>query len=259
MSLDDFFAKKNKKKIKGQKFTCQEDMARKIEEKEKKEEKLKETFKETPIKKIVERNGDVNEDQTDAHMEPIENPDQWNDFEDKVEVDVSDLKITNLNTQDDENAGSDANDDNDSNCGENKKDSVWKVEPQEKPSICDAMDSALEAGQDAKATVAAMTAAKWTASSTSSDAMQPAPLPRGPGAGGNRKKKAAPDLKNEDAFPTLGNKPKRKQQSKKTEEAAPTPTRGVSGKGAAAAGIYVPPSYRSRNRYGGLTDQSSKW
>lgn len=264
MSLDEFFARKDKKKIKGQKFTSTEEMAKRMEDAEKKDEK---SVTYAISKKAVEKNGDINEEKVpDSIPEEIENPEQWKDFEDKAEVDVSDLKITNLNTQDDENAGSDENGDNDSTNGDNKKESVWKVEPKEMPSICDAVDSAMEDGKDVKATVAAMNAAKWTAS-TGKD-MQAAPLPRGPGAGtgGNRRKKAAPDLKNEDAFPTLGNKPKRKQQPKKSEEVS-TPKysapRGPSGRdtGSSSGGYYVPPSCRVKtgNRYGGLTDQSSKF
>jgi len=270
-SLDDFFARKDKKKIKGKKFTSTESMAKRLEDLEKKEEKAATTaLNEKNTKIITEKNGELSEENTNGEIIPevIENPAEWKDFEDKVEVDVSDLKITNLNTQDDENAGSDDNGDNDSTNGDNKKDSVWKVEPKEMPSICDAVDSAMEDGRDVKSTVAAVaavtaSAAKWVPN-TGKD-MTPAPLPRGPGAGsggGNRRKKTAPDLKNEDAFPTLGNKPKRKQLTKKTEEAAsPRSAPARAPQGSTTAGYYVPPSCRVKtgNRYGGLTDQSSKF
>lgn len=268
MSLDDFWAKKGKKKIKGQKFTSTEGMAKRLEDLEKKEEKAASTaLSKKNIDTIIEKNGDVHEDHTNAEIIPevTENPEQWKDFEDKAEVDVSDLKITNLNTEDDENAGSDDNGDNDSTNGDNKKESVWKVEPKEMPSICDAVDSAMEDGRDVKATVAAVTAsaAKWVPNKGND--MVASPLPRGPGGGsggGNRRKKTAPDLKNEDAFPTLGNKPKKKQQTKKTEEtASPRSAPARAPQGNSAGGYYVPPSSRVKtgNRYGGLTDQSSKF
>jgi len=271
MSLDDFFARKDKKKIKGQKFTSTEGMAKRLEDIEKKEEKAASTaINKKNLEKIIERNGDSTHEENinpEVIPEKSENPEQWKDFEDKAEVDVSDLKVINMNIQDDENAGSDDNGDNDSTNGDNKKESVWKVEVKEQPSICDAVDLAMEDGKDVKATVAAVTAtaAKWTANSGKD--MAPAPLPRGPGtgsSGGNRRKKNAPDLRNEDTFPTLGNKPKRKQQTKKTEETGAPQTRSTpvrATQGSTAAGYYVPPSCRVKtgNRYGGLTDQSSKF
>ena len=63
--------------------------------------------------------------------------DEWKDFEEKQQVDVSDLKVGNLNLSDEENDGSDADCDEDGNNADGKKDSVWSVEPKAKPSVCD--------------------------------------------------------------------------------------------------------------------------
>jgi len=259
MSLDDFFKKKQKKKPKGQKWLSTEEMAKRLEEAERKEEE-KAANEPVPLKKIAETHGE-NGDMIENKGEDTNNQELWNDFEEKVQVDVSDLKLSNLNTEEVEKDGEDGNDENDSNNGDNKKGSVWKTEPQEAPSICDAMDEALEDGKDAKA----IDAHAWKFAN--SQTTQASPLPRGPGFGGRNKKKA-PDLKNEDAFPTLGNKPKRKQNTKKSDESASSnasSARGLAKHGKTSDGrpVYVPPSQRANvkcdNRYGSLTDQGSRW
>jgi len=200
-----------------------------------------------------------------------ETADQWNDFQEEVVVDVSDLKITNLNTQEDENAASDADDDADTTSGDKSDKSVWHTGQEDRPTICDAVDEALESGQKVTAEVAAAAVAasgRWTSSINSSD-MVASPLPRGAaGGGGGRRKKNAPDLKNEESFPTLGSKPTKKKTAKPKQDSGPAvyqPKRvapRTGGSTASGGGFYQPPSSRgvtTGNRYGGLTDQGNRW
>jgi len=278
--LDDFFAKKDKrkgKKVKTQKFTSPEEMAKRLEETEKKEEKAIEQAKlEAALnrKNLSQDDEKVEAEKVTASLEAVqETADQWNDFQEETAVDVSDLKITNLNDQEDENAGSDANDDDDSAGGDKNDKSVWHTNQEDRPTICDAVDEALESGKKmtvevAAAAVAAATSSRWTSSINAGD-MVASPLPRGtPGGGGGRRKKNAPDLANEESFPTLGSKPTKKKTPKpKQDPGSPAvyqPKRVAprSSGNASSAGVYQPPSSRgvtTGNRYGGLTDQGNRW
>lgn len=72
---------------------------------------------------------------------------QWNDFKDDTTVDVSNLKITKLNIEEeDDNGCGDGSEDGKDSSGENKKDGVWKIE--EKKSletvICDVSSVGIE-------------------------------------------------------------------------------------------------------------------
>lgn len=255
MDLDSFFAKRDKKKPKGQKFLSTDEMAKRLEETDRKEEKaVLQAVSEATIKRDV-----GNEERSNSPDIPENAEEQWKDFEDKPQVDVSDLKIAKLELSDEENDGNDASDEDGSNCGDGKNESVWNVEPKQMPTICDALDIATEDGKDVKATVAAMRAGAKSTPARPVE-MAPAPLPKG-----GRRKKAAPDFKSEEAFPTLGQKPK-KNKNKKSEGMGNTPKAtmngGKSGSGAPspALGAYVPPHQRgasSHNRFGKLTDQGA--
>merc|ERR1711970_1188736 len=105
-------------------------MAKRLEETDRKEEKaVLQAVSEAHIKREA-----GNEERTKTPEVPEHAEEQWKDFEDK--------------------AGSDANDEDGSNCGDGKNESVWNVEPKQMPSICDAVDSAIEDGKDVAATVA---------------------------------------------------------------------------------------------------------
>lgn len=255
MDLDSFFAKRDKKKPKGQKFLSTDEMAKRLEETDRKEEKaVLQAVSEAHIKREA-----GNEERTKTPEVPEHAEEQWKDFEDKPEVDVSDLKIAKLELSDEENAGSDANDEDGSNCGDGKNESVWNVEPKQMPSICDAVDSAIEDGKDVAATVAAVRATAKPTPARPSE-MVAAPLPKG----GNRRKKNAPDFKSEEAFPTLGMKPKKNKNKKNEMVGGNTPKATMNGSRsaapAAAPGAYLPPHLRSgasSNRFGRLTDQGA--
>lgn len=82
--LDDFFAKKDKKKSKGKKFTTADELAKKLEESGKRNDKIKK-------EKLQTTNGQDGEDTANGNQEE----DEWKDFEEEKK-DYSGLKIQNL-------------------------------------------------------------------------------------------------------------------------------------------------------------------
>ncbi|XP_046986558.1 protein CDV3 homolog [Schistocerca americana] len=83
--LDDFFAKKDRKKSKGKKFTTTDEIAKKLEDAGKKSEKVK---KPMPLQQIG-TDGDENIHQTQ------DEDDEWKEFEEEKK-DYSGLRIGNL-------------------------------------------------------------------------------------------------------------------------------------------------------------------
>lgn len=127
--LDSFFAKKDKKKVKGKKFTTSEEIARRLEESEKKDQiQVLKTKVEPPIKKLEETAGQ--EDPSPVQEEPPQKEEEeWNDFKDDQDRDLTDLKIAKLQIEDEEDGGGGSADD-DGERGEHgdKRDGVWKTE-----------------------------------------------------------------------------------------------------------------------------------
>jgi len=258
MDLDSFFAKKDRKKGKAKKFATQEDMAKRLEENDRKEEKaVQAAVTEAHIQRVAVEPVDLERAATPDKPEVEE---VWKDFEEKVQVDVSDLKIANLDLSDEENEGSDANDEDGSQNGDGNKDSVWNVEPKALPTICDAVDIAMEDGKDVKETVAAMRATEKSNAVYVPPAMVAAPLPKG-----GRRKKNAPDLTSDEMFPTLGQKIKKKPNQKNGISNNMTAVKGGSKSAnnvpAPANGSYVPPHMRNKtsNRFGKLTDHGDRF
>ncbi|XP_015609382.1 protein CDV3 homolog [Cephus cinctus] len=101
--LDDFFAKKDRKKAKGKKFTTTEEIAKKLEETGKRTEKPK------PKEKPSNPEGE--------ETQQVEEEDEWRDFEEEKK-DYTGLKIGNLTV--DETA--DAESDDERGTGENSSD-----------------------------------------------------------------------------------------------------------------------------------------
>lgn len=122
--LDDFFAKKDRKKSKGKKFLTTEEIAKKLEETGKKTEKSKKekTILQTPI---VAQDGD-------ELIGNIPEDEEWKDFEEEKK-DYTGLKIQNLTIQDldndDNNDGENEGDMEENEQGEMvpKKKGPWKV------------------------------------------------------------------------------------------------------------------------------------
>ncbi|XP_063586947.1 protein CDV3 homolog [Penaeus indicus] len=126
--LDSFFAKKDKKKVKGKKFTTTDEIARRLEETEKKLEQQQGNKAKAlePVKKLEENCEDA---PVVVEVIPKKEEEEWNDFKDEAERDLTDLKISKLQIEDEEDGGGGSADD-DGEKGEHgdKKDGVWKTE-----------------------------------------------------------------------------------------------------------------------------------
>ncbi|XP_044738378.1 protein CDV3 homolog isoform X1 [Chrysoperla carnea] len=201
--LDDFFAKKDRKKAKNiKKFSTADEIAKKLEDTGKKVEK--------PIKKD-RSNQETDESRLDSHEQ-----DEWKDFEEEKK-DYSGLKIGHLSINADGNSGNSGSDNqggDNSGLGDGGSDSgstsgdvnnsqndgnqtkgPWKrVQQHQEPAPVEV----------APATVA-------QTSSTDTKGGYVAPHLRGnrnalnlTQSGGRTRNKAAPDIHNQEYFPTLG-------------------------------------------------------
>ncbi|KAG0725426.1 Protein CDV3 [Chionoecetes opilio] len=134
--LDSFFARKDKKKVKGRKFTTTDEIAKRLEETEKKLEQQQHQgikAKVEPLVKKIPTEG-KQEDNTPEEVPVVEvNPkkeeEEWNDFKDEADKDLTDLKITKLQIEDEEEGGGgSADDDGEKGDHRDKKDGVWNTE-----------------------------------------------------------------------------------------------------------------------------------
>lgn len=101
--LDDFFAKKDRKKAKGKKFTTTDEVAKKLEETGKRVEKTK--LKDKPL------------NQENEEIQHIEDEDEWKEFQEEKK-DYSGLKIGNLTVGE----STDVESDNEKGTGDNSSD-----------------------------------------------------------------------------------------------------------------------------------------
>merc|ERR1712106_316294 len=205
--LDSFFAKKDKKKVKGKKFTTTDEIAKRLEDCEEKM-KVKPKIIE-PLKKIVvdgeESKGDKEEDvdtSTIGKQDTVpakKEEEEWNDFVDESDRDMTDLKITKLNIEDDED-GNQANTEDNENKGEEgqRKGGVWSSGQQTKPAptvemiVAPVIEEKKPAVEEKKGGYVPPHLRNMVAS----------PLPRG-GNAPMRRNRAAPDINNEMSFPSL--------------------------------------------------------
>lgn len=166
--LDDFFAKKDRKKSKTKKFATAEELAKKIEDTTKKSTEVK-------PRKVTSTNTDGIESK---NVEPVE--EEWKEFEEERK-DYSGLKLAQLNMEDDHNQGSAGNEDGGSG-----------------------MDGG--DGDRSGADSSDRKAGAWKKVESTSEAPEkPSPgLYVSRNLRGKLKKGVAPDLKNEEYFPTLG-------------------------------------------------------
>ncbi|XP_012261869.1 protein CDV3 homolog [Athalia rosae] len=123
--LDDFFAKKDRKKRPGKKFTTTEELAKKLEETGKKVEKPK------PKEKVTNQEGE--------EVQPVEEEDEWKDFEEEKK-DYTGLKIGNLTVNeaqevetDDERGEGETNSDGESGEPGTRHSGPWKRPEQPLP------------------------------------------------------------------------------------------------------------------------------
>ncbi|KAF7418939.1 hypothetical protein HZH68_001592 [Vespula germanica] len=186
--LDDFFAKKDRKKAKGKKFTTTEEVAKKLEETGKRSEKMK--SKEKPMNPEGEE------------TQQIEDEDEWKEFEVEEKKDLRGLKIGNLSVKE----TIDVESDDERGTGDNSSDGeigegTAKIGPWKKPEA----PQQAEVVEEVTATAAAAPAAQ-----TTSTYSYVAPHLRNPvamSAPRPRAKNVAPDIHSEEYFPTLSSRP----------------------------------------------------
>ncbi|KAL1140729.1 hypothetical protein AAG570_000659 [Ranatra chinensis] len=133
--LDDFFAKKDRKKAKSKKFTTADEIAKKLEDTGRRSEKLK---------KDKSLSSQSTGQETNERGNAIQDEDEWRDFEEEKK-DYTGLKIQNLNLGDDDydgnNSGGYSGDDDvvleENEAGEmvpkKKNQGPWRVVATEEP------------------------------------------------------------------------------------------------------------------------------
>jgi len=176
--LDDFFAKKDKKK--------------KLKKGDKKEDKkIKKLIKE-PI--FIEGEDAGGEKIIEEH--PVHDAEQWSDFQEEKETDYSGLKIQNLEIAENEHAaGADSQNEDDGEDGSGQQ-GPWKRQQQPPP----AEPETKEVEIPVEPVPAALSSSGYIPPHLRSGATAKV-VPR---AGvGPRGRRGAPDLKNEENFPSL--------------------------------------------------------
>ncbi|XP_014258917.1 protein CDV3 homolog isoform X1 [Cimex lectularius] len=128
--LDDFFAKKDRKKSKGKKFATADEIAKKLEETGKRTEKLKKEKLQT---------SQLGSQEVDEQGNTVQDEDEWREFEEEKK-DYSGLKIQNLtlaeyDSMDEGGSGGEGEDEGgmeENEAGElvpKKKNGPWRVVP----------------------------------------------------------------------------------------------------------------------------------
>lgn len=198
--LDSFFARKDRKKVKGRKFTTTDEIARRLEETEKKLEQQQQQGVKAKAESLVKKQP---QEESAAEEYPVEeeNPqkeeeEEWNDFKDEGDKDLTDLKITKLQIEDEEEGGGgSADDDGEKGDHGDKKDGVWKTEQVPAPPPAPVAAPVVEPEEKNKITQ--MGGSSYVPPHMRS--MAPSPLPKST----PRRNRTAPDINNEMAFPSL--------------------------------------------------------
>ncbi|XP_021920432.1 protein CDV3 homolog [Zootermopsis nevadensis] len=191
--LDDFFAKKDRKKAKGKKFTTADEIAKKLEETGKKVEKSKK--EKAAISSQVSGQGE--EEQGNQAQED----DEWKEFEEEKK-DYTGLKIGNLHIEG-EGVGGEGDEEDDQEMEENEAGELvpkrkvqsgpWKMVKQPQPTATEVSESQV--------------VEKRPEGPTGSSSYVPPHLrnqPKEPSHANPRSKsKAAPDINSEEYFPSL--------------------------------------------------------
>jgi len=258
--LDSFFAKKDKKKVKGKKFTTTDEIAKRLEDCE---EKMKVKPKIEPIKK--QDDGDSKGDQDeDANKSTIGKSDsgpvkkeeeEWNDFVDESDRDLTDLKITKLNIEDDED-GNQGNTEDDPDKGEEgtRKGGVWQTAQQTAPAP--PVEEIVAAPAVVEEKKPAVEEKKGGYVPPHLRNMQPSLLPRGNTP--QRRNRQAPDINNEMAFPSLSDagaaNPMGAWGRRQNTQGFESVKQGASARSSQDA--YEQPKLSTANRFDCLTDNS---
>lgn len=243
--LDSFFAKKDKKKVKGKKFTTSDEIARRLEESEKKDQQqiLVHKPKPEPVRKLE----DTTEDAPPVVEEepPQKEEEEWNDFKEENDRDLTDLKITKLQIEDEEDGGGGSADD-DGEKGEHgdKRDGVWKTE---KPPPPPTPVATIEPEEKRGAIVV-------NSSYVPPHMRNASPMPKST----PRRNRTAPDINNEMAFPSLSDAQasnpmgawgRKKFNNEGFESVRHGSTRVM-------AEDHAPPKLSTANRFDALSDNS---
>lgn len=207
--LDDFFAKKDRKKSKGKKFATADEIAKKLEETGKRSEKIK---KEKPLQSLGGQDGD--------DPNNIQQEDEWKDFEEEKK-DYTGLKIQNITLTEDggDDCGESGDIDEDGGLEENEAGEMvprkkvssgpWKVVTQapniqEDSTGISTIDNDKTIEEDRPSTRGSSTSGS---SSTGGSYLPPhkrsQPHPTTHSSPRNVKSRAAPDVNSEEMFPTL--------------------------------------------------------
>ncbi|CAL1679901.1 unnamed protein product [Lasius platythorax] len=193
VNLDDFFAKKDRKKAKGKKFATTDDVAKKLEETGKRVEKPK------PKEKPANPEGE--------ESQHTEDEDEWKEFEEEKK-DYSGLKIGHLTVNDsidaesdDERGAGENSSDGESGEGGTKHSGPWK-----KPDLSTASSTEVpEVTVAPPAPPVVSTGSSYKAPHLRNQSTFTSPRPRG--------RNVAPDIHSEEYFPTLNAKPQQSNGS----------------------------------------------
>ncbi|XP_064094199.1 protein CDV3 homolog isoform X2 [Macrobrachium nipponense] len=263
--LDSFFAKKDKKKVKGKKFTTSDEIARRLEESEKKDQiqvlkskvepvrKLEEPSEDSPVvedppqKVHLQGAGTTKQDFNFTHKNYLQEEEEWNDFEDDKDKDLTNLKINKLQIEDEEDLGGGSADD-DGEKGEHgdKRDGVWKTESMQQPAP--APVTTIEPEEKGRPTINSSYVPPHMRNTSAS------PLPKST----PRRNKTAPDINNEMAFPSLSDAQaanpmgawgKKRFNNEGFESVRHGSTRVM-------AEDHAPPKLSTANRFDALSDNS---
>lgn len=190
--LDDFFAKKDKKKPKGKKFTTTEEVAK----------KLVETGKLVIEKPKLKEKSTNNPEDEGSENPQIEEEDEWREFEEKGKTDHTGLKIGQMKI--DVNADGSTND-NDKGTGNDSDENEYG----EGGSSASAWKKNDEQKETTSETNAPIVQEKTSVTKTTGPtAYKPPGLRNQPpmSTGRSRMKNVAPDIRSEEYFPTLSAK-----------------------------------------------------
>ncbi|XP_066944144.1 protein CDV3 homolog isoform X6 [Macrobrachium rosenbergii] len=244
--LDSFFAKKDKKKVKGKKFTTSDEIARRLEESEKKDQIQVLKSKVEPVRKLEESSEDSPVVEDPPQKNYLQEEEEWNDFEDDKDKDLTNLKINKLQIEDEEDLGGGSADD-DGEKGEHwdKRDGVWKTESiQPAP----APVTTIEPEEKGRPTINSSYVPPHMRNTSAS------PLPKST----PRRNKTAPDINNEMAFPSLSDAQasnpmgawgKKRFNNEGFESVRHGSTRVM-------AEDHAPPKLSTANRFDALSDNS---
>lgn len=246
--LDDFFAKKDRKKTKTKKFATPDELVKKLEDTTKKNE-VKPRKESHSLLQSTQSDGVEIESGDQLHAAASEE-DEWKEFEEEERKDYTGLKIQNLQLNDDDYySGSDGDGGDGDGDGDDKEGAWKKLSGGEKGGS--SAESKLknntesESAAKAKAGLAASSTGRYVSPALrqqQSSLLAPVRL----------KKDALPDINNQEYFPTLGDAKKEELRKKKNEPAFEEVRQGARYQRSSDLPTNAPVSIG--NRYNSLAD-----